>query len=124
MQLDRTIIIPTDDANLAISLLKSLIYDEDCILAIVLGDSEESKSAVVKADKRAEVVMAGFARKVAWVRNPAIVQQVLDKMQPGLSGGGIIAVSVSLANKVADTIRSGEPIDFFRIEQLFLKAGI
>jgi hypothetical protein len=123
MRLDRTILLPTDDVNLACRLLNSVVFDEDCIVTIVFGDTEEAKNAVVKADRRAGAVLAGIGRKVAWARQPSAINNILDKIQPGFTTNGVVAISVSLANKVADTLRTGETIDFARIEQLFLRAG-
>lgn len=124
MQLDRTVIIPADDPTLASKLLCSLIYDEDCIVAVVFGDTGESRDAVVKADRRAGVVQAGFGRKVAWVRDSASVKKVTDGLLPKTDLQTALAISISLDNTIADTIRKGEQVDFLRIEQLFTRAGM
>ncbi len=129
MKLDRTVIIPTTDHSLAQKLFKSLIYDEDVLVVVVLGEDEDSTSAVQYADKRAKAVVAGYERKVAWIRNRNILETEIKQIAAGKKDISkedltkVIAFSVSLNNKVADIIYTGEIIDYVRIDYAFLKAG-
>ena len=130
MQLDNTVIIPSDDADLAQKLFDSLVYQEDCLLVVILGDTDESKQAVTFADKRANVVVEGFTRKVAWVRDINSLSSRITAIKDGngsLTGkdlSQVLGFSVSLANTVADVMNISEEITFLRLEQLFLSAGL
>lgn len=129
MKLDRTVIIPSTDIPLAQQLLKSLIYDEDVLVVVVLGDDEVSKSAVQYADKRAKAVVAGFERKVAWILSKTILEKEIKQITPGIKDvskedlSNVVAFSVSLDNKVADIVYTKDEISFSRMEIAFLEAG-
>ena len=129
MKLDHTIIIPASDTTLAQKLFNSLIYGEDVLVVVVLGNDEISTNAVQIADKRAKAVVAGYERKVAWILDRNTLLQEINKIKPGTHDitnvdlSSVTAFSVSLSNKVADIIFAYDTIDYVRIEQAFLAAG-
>lgn len=129
MKLDKTVIIPTTDIALAKTLFNSLIYEEDVLVVVVLGEDDKSTTAVQFADKRAKAVVAGFERKVAWIRNRDILKSEINKIEAGIKDISqedllkVVAFSVSLSNKIADIIYTEDIIDFVRLDRAFLKAG-
>lgn len=134
MELNRTIIIPTDDKSLAQQLFKSVVYDEDVLVAVVLGNGEQKKQIVKWADKRAQVVVQGFGRKVVWIRNVSILEDEIrkiplesvdakEKMSPAVDLNTISLFSISLANTVMDVIKNDEEINILRIDMAFVCAG-
>lgn len=133
MQLNRTIIISSEDSSIAKELYKNLVQEEDVILMVVLGNDEKAKKAAKYADARARVEIQGFKRKVAWVLNKTFFKEELypevslDKGESDFSiekTDEIVAFSVSLSDTIKDVIMVNEKIDFSRIELAFLEAGI
>jgi hypothetical protein len=133
MQLNRTIIISSEDNSIAKELFKNLVQEEDVILMVILGNDEKAKKAVKYADARARVEIQGFQRKVAWVLNKTFFKEELypevslDKGESDFSIekiDEIVAFSVSLSDTIKDVIKTNEKIDFSRIELAFLEAGI
>lgn len=129
MKLDHTVIMPTKNRSLAQALFNSLIYEEDVLVMVVLGEDEIATLAVKYADKRANAVVAGFERKVAWIRDRNILKKEIKALPAGSQDiskenlSNVIAFSVSLSNKVAEIIHTGETIDYVSIDHAFLKAG-
>jgi hypothetical protein len=129
MKLDHTIIVPSDNYSLAKKLLNSLIYEEDVLVVIVMGEDELSNNAVKCADKRAQAVVAGFARKVAWIRSRTILEKEIKQITAGKKDiskenlSNVVAFSVSIGNKVADIVYTKDEISFSRMEIAFLEAG-
>ena len=129
MTLDRTIIIPSDDSQLAQKLFRALVYDEDVLVVVVLGDDDTSAQAVKCADRRAKVVIGGFERKVAWIRDRAILADEIKQLQAGTVDSSkedltkVVAFSISLKNTVMDVVRMGDDINFLQMEMAFLEAG-
>jgi aminoglycoside N3'-acetyltransferase len=130
MQLERTVIIPTTNADLAVQLFKNVIYNEDVLVLVVLGEDADSTTAVQYADKRAKAVVQGFERKVCWVRNVSTVENEVRKLKPGSADiahenlSNVLAFSVTLDNKVAAVLHRGDEISYAAMEKAFLKAGI
>lgn len=130
MQLDKTVIIPTTNNELAKKLFDSLIYEEDVIVVVILGENDISINAVQLADKKAKPVVNGFSRKVCWVRDVNSVLTEINKLKPGFADlskedlSKVIAFSISLDNKVAMVLHNDEEIDYTSIEQMYLKAGV
>lgn len=134
MNLDRTIIIPTDDKSLALRLFNSAVYDEDVLVAVVLGNGEQKEQIVKWADKRARVVVQDFGRKVIWIRDVSILEDEIrklplesedakEKMGAAIDLNTIALFSVSLANTVMDVIKNDEDINILRIDMAFIYAG-
>lgn len=128
MQLEKTVIIPTDDKNLAQELFKSVIYDEDVLVVVVLGDDEEAKEAAKKADKVALWDIQGRKRKVLWVRNKELLKNEIEAVEIGDAGiskedlYNAVAFSISLGDVVADIIKKGDKISLLRMDLAFNKA--
>lgn len=134
MQLDRTIIIPTDDRELAQRLFKTVVYDEDVLVAVVLGAGPQKEQIVQWADKRAQVVIQGFGRKVVWIRDESVLEDEIrklplesddakEKMDAKIDLNTIALFSISLANTVMDVIKNEEEINILRIDMAFVYAG-
>lgn len=134
MKLDRTIIIPTDDKSLAKRLFKSAVYDEDVLVAVVIGDGPQKEQIVKWADKRAQVVVQGFGRKVIWIRDVSILEDEIrkltlesedakEKMGTAVDLNKIALFSISLANTVMDVIKDDEEMNILRIDMAFVFAG-
>lgn len=131
MKLDRTVILPTDDAALAQGLFNHLIDDEDCLVVVVIGDDDLARRVVRLADARARAVIAGFERKVLWARDAALVMEEIQRLKEGKAklpstwAKTVIAFSVSLADAVMDVIKRKDPsINFVRLERAFANAGV
>lgn len=128
VDLSRTIILPLDDKHLAAHILQKLL-DEDVHLLIVLGDDDLSNIAIKCANKRAQVVVAGFERKVCWIRGRTILEKEIKQIATGRKNisnenlSNVVAFSVSLDHKVADIVYTNDEINFLRMETAFLKAG-
>jgi len=134
MRLDRTIIIPNDDNELAQRLFKSVVDDEDVLVVVVLGDGEEKEKIVELADKRARVVVQGFGRKVIWIRNVSNLEteirnltleseEAKEKMGADKALTDIALFSISLTNTVMGVIKNNEKINILRIDRVFIRAG-
>ena len=134
MNLDRTIIIPTDDRSLAQRLFNSAVYDEDVLVVVVLGEGPQKEQIVKWADKRAQVVIQGFGRKVIWIRDLTILEEEIrklplesedakDKMGANVDLNTIALFSISLANTVMDVVKNNEETSILRIDMAFIFAG-
>lgn len=129
MKLDRTVIIPTTDIPLAKKLFNSLIYEEDVLVAIVLGNDEQSQKVVQVVDKRAKPVVNDFARKVGWIMDRKILQNEIKALKAGpadISKEDLTKVMVffiTLDNKVCKIMRQGDEINFLSVDMAFLAAG-
>lgn len=134
MNLNRTIIIPTDDRSLAQRLFNSAVYDEDVLVVVVLGEGPQKEQIVKWADKRAQVVIQSFGRKVIWIRDLTILEDEIrklplesedakDKMGANVDLNTIALFSISLANTVMDVVKDDEEINILRIDMAFIFAG-
>ena len=129
MQLDHTIIFPSNDIALAKKIFSHLIFDEDVIVAIVLGNDELSQKVVQIVDKRAKPVVNGFARKVGWVIDRNILQKEIKKLKAGTADiskedlNKVMVFFVTLDNKVCKILRKEDEIDFLSVDMGFLAAG-
>ena len=124
MMLQKTTIIPTDDKELALKLMRQLVFEEAHILLVVLGADEATERAVARADKLTGA--PGEPRWVAWVRNTELVRELLDELKvPASKRAALknaIACSMSLNDKICDVVpRNPEP-DMFRLRQAFKAA--
>ena len=121
MMLRKTTIIPTDDAALALKLMRQLIYEEAHVLMVVLGSDALAEQTVERADKLTGATAE--PRWVAWLRKPELVQELLDELKvtkPQRAAlKNAIACSLSLGDVVRDIVpRSPEP-DMFRLRDAF-----
>ena len=69
MNLKRTTIIPLDDEDLAASIFNSFIEKEMMILMIIIGNSDNIRAAVSKADNLAKLSYFNMERWVLWIRD-------------------------------------------------------
>jgi len=129
MLLERTTIIPTDDKIKAQELFRSAIDEKDVLVLVVLGDDETANTVVKEADRVADIVIAGFGRKVIWIKDKTILEveiKALEKGDVDISNedlSGIVAFSVSLDKTVMYIIRDTDDDIEFRVEEAFLAAG-
>lgn len=129
MELNNTIIMPTDNDDLAQQLFKSVVYDEDVLVLVVLGEDEKATGVVKKADKLAQMVTQGRKRKVIWIRKPDVLK---DEIQAVKVGEGkdftaedvlkALAFSISLGDEVMDIIKQDDYTSFIRIDTCFSRA--
>ena len=124
MKLERTIIIPSEDITIAIDLFKSLVYEEDVLLLVVLGNDKNAREAVKRADLRAQAELEGFKRKVAWVLSKDLFKATLFKEvdffveNPNFSLeriDEIVVLSISPDDAIKDVIKTDEKIGFLRV---------
>ncbi|QQS30406.1 MAG: hypothetical protein IPM47_05520 [Sphingobacteriales bacterium] len=79
MLLLKTLILPTDDSELASSLLRDFLTNSKYILFIVLGDDSKARETVELADKRSGKIEE--PQWVVWVRNPKTLTAVLETLK-------------------------------------------
>ena len=129
MELNKTIIIPSDDSILAQQLFNSAIYDEDVLVLAIIGGDEKAIDIVRKADKLAQLVTQDRKRKVLWIRDKEIIRKEIEALKIGQGRNFFkkdimeaLAFSVSLGDEVMDIIRQNEYISFIRIDTCFSRA--
>ena len=129
MELNNTIIIPTDNKTLAQQLFKSVIYDEDVLVLGVLGEDVKATEVVKKADKLANLITQGRKRKVIWIRKPDILKDEIKALKIGAGKDftaedvlASLAFSISLGDEVMDIIKKGDYISFIRVDTCFSRA--
>lgn len=129
MELNNTIIIPTDNKTLAQQLFKSVIYDEDVLVLGVLGEDVKATEVVKKADKLANLITQGRKRKVIWIRKPDILKDEIKTVKIGAGKDFTpedvlksLAFSISLGDEVMDIIKKGDYISFIRVDTCFSRA--
>lgn len=129
MTLERTTIIPTEDQQQAQELFKNAIDEEDKLVMVVIGDDETAEKVVKEADRVADVVIAGFGRKVVWIKNKMFLEEKIKALKAGAVDisnedlSGIVAFSLSLDKTVMYIIRTTDDDIEFRVERAFLAAG-
>jgi hypothetical protein len=129
LKLYRTVILPTDDAELATRVLHSLIAEQGFVLFFALGTGQTVEAVVLLADE-----LAGGStsepthRKVVWIRDPEPVAEALETLAskpdlPGVLDPHVQAFSLSLQDLVCDVIRKDEgPIGRGRVFKAFVLA--
>jgi hypothetical protein len=128
MELNKTIIIPTDSKQLARELFNSVVYEEDTLVLVVLGEDEKATKAVKGADRMAQIVIQGYKRKVIWIRDRAVLADEIKALKPGDADisqtdlKNVVGFSVSLAETVMDIIGTDADINILRMEMAFLNA--
>lgn len=129
MDLQKTTIIPTDDAGPAKSMLNDIINEQAVVLFMVIGNDQWAKNLVQMADKVART--RPEIRRVAWIRLLQPVNDVVKSLIKNSNIGSEIvsdssfALVLSMADKVCDVINKTEPqLDFVRINDAFLKAEV
>lgn len=129
MRLDNTIIIPSDSYSLAKKLFDSLIYNEDVIVALVLGSDEQSQQVVQIVDKRAKPVVNSFARKVGWIMDRSTLKNDIIALKSGSADiskedlSNVLIIFITLDNKISKIMRKEDEINFLTVDMAFLEAG-
>jgi len=129
MQLERTIIFPVNDNALATKLFNHLVYEEDVIVAIVLGNDDYSQKVVQIVDKRAKPVVNDFARKVGWMTDRNMLQDEIKKLKAGQADiskedlNKVMVFFINLENKVCKIMHQGDDINYLTVDMAFLEAG-
>lgn len=129
MPLERTTIIPTGDRQQALDLFNNAIDEEDKLVLVVLGDDDTADMVVNEADRVADTVIAGFGRKVVWIKDKMLLEDDIKALEAGAEDisnedlSGIAAFSLSLDKTVEYIIRDSDDNLEFRVERAFLAAG-
>jgi tRNA pseudouridine-54 N-methylase len=129
MKLDNTIIISADSSALAKKLFNSLIYEEDVIVALVLGSDEQSQQVVQIVDKRAKPVVNSFARKVGWIMDRSTLKNDIIALKSGSADiskedlSNVLIIFITLDNKISKIMRKEDEINFLTVDMAFLEAG-
>ena len=124
MMLRKTTIIPTDNAELAMTLMRQLIFEEAHILMVVLGDDATATQTVERADKLTGA--QGEPRWIAWLRKPALVQSLLDELKVTKAQRAAlkkaVACTLSFNDNVSDIVPKSPAPDMFRLRDAFKAA--
>ncbi len=117
-----TLILPTDDSQLAASLLQGAINDLNVVLMLVIGREDPAHQAVVWADQLADKTRIGTgfnSRHVVWIRKPSVkaVSQILDGI---LQRERPLVAVLNFHDDLATTLTASQPIDPIALEQAFL----
>ena len=130
MQLNNTIILPGDNLELSKKLLTSLIQKEDVVTVIIFGRDSKAEDAVQKADIRANGVVSGITRKVAWMQDVGMLSYLQSLLKAGtdfkpedISIGKHLGVGVSMTDVVKDIIPITPAPDFIRMEIAFMSSS-
>lgn len=130
MELNNTIILPGDNAELSQKLLMSLIQKEDVITVVIFGRDQQAEAAVQKADIRASAIVSGISRKVAWMQDVSLlgylktITKQSSKYKPDdINIGKHLGVAISMTDTIKDLIPLNPAPDFIRFEMAFMEAG-
>lgn len=125
MELFKTTILPTDNKELAVRMLRDLIFERPAVLMVVRGRDADAETFVQRADQLAFDEID--PRWVVWARKPEQIEEVVQELKgpanllkeiPASRG-----FSLSLADEVKDVIAGSEPVpDLVRVDQAFTKA--
>ena len=125
MELLKTTILPTNESQLALLILRYLIFEKPYVILVVRGMDPNAETLVQRADQ-----LAGDAndpRWVVWAKMPDQIEEVvnelrgsqdlLDKIQTSRG------FSLSLTDEVRDVIVGSESVpDMVRVLEAFTKA--
>ena len=121
--------IPLDDLSKAEQLYQQL-HDENCILMVVLGNTEATVKGVQTADDLASTSPGGFKRKIMWIKNHVVLK---DKLEPFLITAKVIqddtpyeeikCFCLTLGPRKANSrIHKNGVMDFIRLEHLYVES--
>ena len=79
MLLLKTLILPTDDSELACTLLREYLNNSKYVLFVVMGDDSKARDTVALADRKAGKIEE--PQWVVWVRNPKMAKPALEEMK-------------------------------------------
>ncbi len=125
MNLLKTTILPTDDADLAQRLFRHWVYEVPRVLFVVLGTGPKAEALTQRAD-----TLAGLPpdpRWVIWARFPEQLVPVVSAFsgkKPTLTGPAVDrAFALSLTDNVRDVLTAAEPEpDLVRVLQAYARA--
>lgn len=130
MELNNTIILPGDNPELSKKLLVSLVQKEDVVTIIIFGRDQKAQNAVQKADTRANAVVSGIRRKVAWMQDSGMIEFLKTLIKSGsefnptdISPNTHIGIAISMTDILNDLIPNDPSPDFIRMELAFIKAS-
>lgn len=124
MDLWKTTILPTDDAQLAQRVLRDLIYEEPLVLLVVLGTGEEANTFVERASRNAGARNEPWW--VVWARKPKAMQPVLDDLTGKKLGDvdKLRGFTLSMSDRVVDTFLLSDPVpDQLAILTAFMRSA-
>jgi len=112
MFLEKTTVLPTDDADLAVRMFRQVVFEEPRVVMVVLGAGAEAETFATRADRLAGTL--DEPRWVLWARNPDDVKDEIAELKgsAALKRGLIRSRGFSLAldDEVRDVIRASEPV--------------
>lgn len=112
MELHKTTILPTDDADLAKRLFDRLIFEEPHFLLVVLGVGPDAETFAQRADRLAGA--PGEPRRVVWARQPADIVASVRRLRgaDALVGqlGTARGFALSIDEEVRDVIPANEAV--------------
>jgi len=125
MHLEKTLILPTDDAQLAAALLRDYLATIKKILFVAIGDDKRTRDTVLKADKLAGKIED--PRWVVWVRSRKCAKAALQELKlldAALltNWAKVLAVSVNFKNTVCDVVSNETDPNFTRIFEAFARS--
>lgn len=129
MTLNNTITLSTTDPAQAEQDFKSLIEEKDVITVIVFGNTAVSQQAIQSADVRAGSAPAGFKRKAVWMQDTSQWSSLKKYLKNGsiavssVNPGNLIAIGVSLSDKIDAEVPTSKTPDFIVMELAFVQAS-
>ncbi|MCE7993555.1 MAG: hypothetical protein HEP71_16325 [Roseivirga sp.] len=129
MTLNNTITLSSTDASQAEQDFKSLIAEKDVITVIVFGNTAVSQQAIQSADVRAGSAPAGFKRKAVWMQDTSQWDTLKKYLKNGtiavssVNPGNLIAIGVSLSDKIDAEVPTSKTPDFIVMELAFVQAS-
>lgn len=125
MHLEKTLILPTDDAQLSSALLRDYLGTIKKILFIAIGDDKRTRDTVLKADKLAGKMED--PRWVVWVRSRSKAKSALQEMKlldatTLKDWSKVLALSVNFKNTVCDVLGNEADPNFTRIFEAYAKS--
>jgi hypothetical protein len=126
--LKNTLILPTDDPDLAARLLRQAIDDLDVILMLVFGTGADVEQIVAWADQLCNKSNFGIGnfRRVVWI--PDLGQPVRDVLAPIFTAAGVGALPrvavLNFHDVLKATLTDQDPIGPIVLEKAFLQGGL
>jgi len=129
MPLNNTTILPSDSPEEAEQLFKSLIDEKDVVCVIVFGNDSVAQTAIKNADVRAALSPAGFKRRAVWMQSTGLWDNVKSYLKNGavkvnsIDPANLIAIGVSLSDKVEMEMPTSKTPDFIAMEFAFVTSS-
>ena len=123
LNLRHTLVLPDPASGNAGLLLEGAISDLNRILMLILGQDAEAERLVPLADQlcgKTQTVSGGNARQVVWVRHPAAVQGILDRLE--VPKDARVAV-LNFHERIQKVLTDADQADATDLEFAFLAGG-